>query len=55
MLAILDQSELRRWLSEEEDPRDLLRPYPPELLDVSLAKGARRKRTAPINPQQRLV
>ena len=45
MLAILDNSELHRWLSTEEDPRDLLRPYPAEHLDVSLAKNTRRKRS----------
>jgi putative SOS response-associated peptidase YedK len=47
MLAILDNSELRRWLSEQEDPRDLLRPYPAEYLDVSLAKNSRRRHSRP--------
>lgn len=44
MLAILDNSQFRRWLSTEEDPRDLLRPLPAELLKVSLAKNARQGR-----------
>lgn len=54
MLAILDQSELRRWLSEEEDPRDLLRPYPAEDLDVSLAKNSRRGRSRSPTASPRL-
>jgi putative SOS response-associated peptidase YedK len=41
MLAILNQADFPRWLGTEDDPRDLLRPYPSELLDVSLAKAAR--------------
>jgi putative SOS response-associated peptidase YedK len=45
MLAILDHSELRRWLSTEEDPRDLLRPFPAEHLKVSLSKKARHARS----------
>jgi putative SOS response-associated peptidase YedK len=44
MLAILQMGEVPRWLGLEEDPRDLLRPYPGELLDVSLAKNASHKR-----------
>jgi putative SOS response-associated peptidase YedK len=44
MLAILDHSELGRWLSTEEDLRDLLRPYAAEYLEVSLAKGTKRHR-----------
>jgi putative SOS response-associated peptidase YedK len=38
MLAILDTAGVPRWLSTEENPHDLLRPYPPELLGVSLRK-----------------
>jgi putative SOS response-associated peptidase YedK len=45
MLAILDQSDLQRWLSTEEDPRDLLRPFPAEYLNVSLAKKATQGRS----------
>jgi putative SOS response-associated peptidase YedK len=45
MLAILDNSELSRWLGVEEDPRDLLRPFPEEFLEVSLAKNARHGRS----------
>lgn len=44
MLAILDTANVRRWLSVEEDPRDLLRPYPSDLLNVTLAKVGRKKR-----------
>src|SRR4051812_46886947 len=40
MLAILDMADVPRWLSLEEDPHDLLRPYPAEYLVVSLAKAA---------------
>jgi len=42
MLAILDSADVPRWLGVEEDPRDLLRPYPSELLKVSLAKAPAR-------------
>jgi putative SOS response-associated peptidase YedK len=44
MLAILDHTDVSRWLGPEEDPRDLLRPYPAELLDVSLAKVTKKRR-----------
>ncbi len=30
MPAILDPADYQRWLSDEADPRDLLRPYPAE-------------------------
>lgn len=54
MLAILDETELRRWLSNEEDPRDLLRPFPADYLDVSLAKKSTRGRTRSGVPSGRL-
>lgn len=44
MLAILDMSEVQRWLGTEEDPHDLLRPYPYELQEVRLAKNSTAKR-----------
>ena len=54
MLAILDSSELHRWLSTEEDPRDLLRPFPVEYLEVSLAKNSRRGRSRSPAPSAQL-
>jgi len=54
-MAILHKEELPRWLSTEEDPRDLLRPYPSELLDVSLAKNTRRKRSSGTAQASRLI
>jgi putative SOS response-associated peptidase YedK len=54
MLAILDHSELRRWLSAEEDPRDLLRPFPAEFLDISLAKNSRHGRARSTAASARL-
>jgi len=35
VLTILDMADVPRWLSLEDDPRELLRPYPTENLDVS--------------------
>jgi putative SOS response-associated peptidase YedK len=35
MPAILDNSEFTRWLGAEEDPPDLLKPFPSEYLSVS--------------------
>ena len=32
MPAILEGADCDRWLSDESDPRDLLRPYPSELM-----------------------
>jgi putative SOS response-associated peptidase YedK len=46
MMAILHNEELSRWLSLEDNPRDLLRPFPAELLDVSLAKNRNRSGAA---------
>jgi putative SOS response-associated peptidase YedK len=43
MLAILDHADVPRWLSLEEDPCDLLRPYPSALLEVRLARNATRE------------
>jgi len=43
MLAILERTDFQRWLGPEEDPRDLLKPYSSESLDVSLAKATRHK------------
>ncbi|SEE65213.1 Putative SOS response-associated peptidase YedK [Rhizobiales bacterium GAS188] len=34
MPAILENTEFRRWFGEEEDPFDLLRPYPAERMSV---------------------
>jgi putative SOS response-associated peptidase YedK len=39
MPAILDQKDFPRWLGDEEDPRDLLRPYPSEHIAVSPIGG----------------
>lgn len=50
MLAILEREHVARWLSIEEDPRDLLRPYPSELLDVSLAKAGKRRTSRGAGP-----
>jgi len=41
MLAILDRANFSRWLGTEDDPRDLLQPYPSELLSVVLSKAAK--------------
>jgi putative SOS response-associated peptidase YedK len=41
MLAILPSEQFPRWLSDEADPRDLLVPFPPDLLAVS-PQGSRR-------------
>jgi putative SOS response-associated peptidase YedK len=35
MLAIVPHEQFRRWLSDEADPRDLLVPFPADLLSVS--------------------
>jgi putative SOS response-associated peptidase YedK len=35
MLAILPNDQFARWLSAEEDPRDLLVPFPAEHLVVA--------------------
>jgi putative SOS response-associated peptidase YedK len=40
MVAILETSEISRWLSLDEDPHDLLRSYPSALLEVTLAKAS---------------
>jgi putative SOS response-associated peptidase YedK len=32
MPVILSRYDYARWLSEEPDPRDLMRPFPPELM-----------------------
>lgn len=55
MLAILDKAEVPRWLSLEEDPRDLLRPYPSEYLAVSLARAASRGRRRGEASESRLI
>jgi putative SOS response-associated peptidase YedK len=55
MLAMLETAEIGRWLGVEPDPRDLLRPFPSELLDVSLAKNTRRKRSRSSDSPQRLI
>jgi putative SOS response-associated peptidase YedK len=55
MLAILDTADIPRWLSPEEDPRDLLRPYPAEHLVVSLAKAAKRGRRRDETSESRFV
>ncbi|MCK9913692.1 hypothetical protein MXD81_31370 [Microbacteriaceae bacterium K1510] len=43
--AFLDMADVPRWLSVEPDPRDLLRPYPSDLLDVSFAKSMKQRRS----------
>jgi putative SOS response-associated peptidase YedK len=44
MPAILDNSEFSRWLSDEEDPRDLLKPFPSEHLSISPVSGKHSRR-----------
>jgi putative SOS response-associated peptidase YedK len=39
MLAILPSEQFPRWLSDEADPRDLLVPFPSDLLAVSLQRS----------------
>jgi putative SOS response-associated peptidase YedK len=34
MPAILRPEDYDRWLSDEPDPRELLRPFPPELMTI---------------------
>ncbi len=34
MPAILKPEAYDRWLSDEPDPRELLRPFPPELMTI---------------------
>jgi putative SOS response-associated peptidase YedK len=44
MPAILDNAEFARWLGAEEDPRDLLKPFPSEYLSVSPVSGKHSRR-----------
>lgn len=39
MPAILRREDHARWLGPEEDPRDVLRPYPPELRPGTIVKS----------------
>ena len=55
MLTILHMDDVPRWLSLEEDPREVLRPYPAEHLVVSLAKAAKRGRRRDEASESRLV
>jgi putative SOS response-associated peptidase YedK len=55
MLAILDFADLPRWLGVEPDPRELLRPYPSELLEVRLAKNSTAKRRRDSAPNLKLI
>jgi putative SOS response-associated peptidase YedK len=41
MLAILPNDQFPRWLSDEEDPCDLLVPFPADQLAVSLQRSRR--------------
>jgi len=41
MPTILANEHFSRWLSDEEDPRDLLVPFPAELLAVSEQRSRR--------------
>jgi putative SOS response-associated peptidase YedK len=41
MLAILPNDQFARWLSAEEDPRDLLAPFPAEHLVVAAQRRRR--------------
>jgi hypothetical protein len=41
MLAILPNGQFPRWLSDEEDPRDLLVPFPAEQLESPSMGGVR--------------
>jgi len=55
MLAILHMSEVQRWLSNDEDPGELLRPYPSDSMIAELAKaGKQRKRRGSDGPSRLL-
>jgi putative SOS response-associated peptidase YedK len=41
MLAILQNTQFPRWLSDETDPRNLLVPFPADQLAVSLQRSRR--------------
>jgi putative SOS response-associated peptidase YedK len=41
MLAILQNNQFPRWLSDETDPRNLLVPFPADQLAVSLQRSRR--------------
>jgi putative SOS response-associated peptidase YedK len=43
MPAIVENSDFKRWMGPEEDRRDLLKPYPSELLKVSPGIGKSRR------------
>lgn len=42
MMLILDRGDFQRWMGPEDDPRDLLKPCPADILTVSPGVGARR-------------
>ena len=42
MPLILEKADMARWLGAEEDPRDLLKPSPDDVLVVDSGKPARR-------------
>jgi putative SOS response-associated peptidase YedK len=43
MPAIIKNTDFKRWMGAEEDPHDLLKPYPSELLKVSPGIGKSRR------------
>ncbi len=43
MPAVVENSDFKRWTGPEEDPRDLLKPYPSELLKASPGIGKSRR------------
>jgi putative SOS response-associated peptidase YedK len=43
MPSIIENTDFKRWMGPEEDPRDLLKPYPSELLKASPGLGKSRR------------
>jgi putative SOS response-associated peptidase YedK len=49
MPVILSRSDYGRWLGDEPDPRDLMRPFPAELMRIDLDEGEQARERRPLN------